>query len=236
VNYRSLDPHKIADTVDILRRRIEERFPGSGLGKVAADLGALARGAIARIALIQRPNLLLRGGAIVLCMGIIAVAAAYFASLKVREEEMTLSDLIQNFDSFIASAVFLGAAVVFLLSLDTRWKRRRVLVALHELRSLAHIVDMHQLTKDPELLGPDTLTTASSPKRTMTAFELSRYLDYSSEMFSLISKIAALYVQGFEDGVALGAVDEVENLTTGLSRKVWQKIMILDRITNPAGR
>ncbi|HVR75591.1 MAG TPA: hypothetical protein VMT52_14745 [Planctomycetota bacterium] len=236
MKYRSLDPHKIADTVDLLRRRIEERFPGSGLGKVAAELCDLARGAITRVAIIQKPNLLLRGGALVLCIGFIAGAAAIFASLKLRQEEMSLSDLVQSSDAFIGSTVFIGAAAVFLLSLDTRWKRRRVLVALHELRSLAHIVDMHQLTKDPELLGPDTPTTASSPKRTMNAFELSRYLDYSSEMLSLISKIAALYVQGFEDSAAIGAVDEIESLTTGLSRKVWQKIMILDRITNPAGR
>jgi hypothetical protein len=27
---------------------------------------------------------------------------------------------------------------------------------------------------------------------------------------------------------ALGAVNEVEELTTGLSRKIWQKIMILN--------
>ena len=31
------------------------------------------------------------------------------------------------------------------------------------------------------------------------------------------------------------AVNEVENLTNGLSRKIWQKIMILDRIIAPAG-
>jgi len=96
---------------------------------------------------------------------------------------------------------------------------------------MAHIVDMHQLTKDPELVVGERHPTASSPRRNMTPFELARYLDYSSEMLSLISKIAALYAQGFEDATAVGAVDEVEGLTNGLSRKIWQKIMILDRIT-----
>jgi len=38
----------------------------------------------------------------------------------------------------------------------------------------------------------------------------------------------ALYVQKFDDGVALSAVNEIEDLTTGLSRKIWQKIMILN--------
>jgi hypothetical protein len=35
-------------------------------------------------------------------------------------------------------------------------------------------------------------------------------------------------VQKFDDPVALAAVNEVEDLTTGLSRKIWQKIMILN--------
>jgi hypothetical protein len=47
-------------------------------------------------------------------------------------------------------------------------------------------------------------------------------------MLSLIGKLAALYVQKFDDPVALAAVNEVEELTTGLSRKIWQKIMVLN--------
>jgi hypothetical protein len=46
----------------------------------------------------------------------------------------------------------------------------------------------------------------------------------------LISKIAALYVQGFQDTVLLDAVDDVEDLTAGLSRKIWQKITILENL------
>jgi hypothetical protein len=32
----------------------------------------------------------------------------------------------------------------------------------------------------------------------------------------------------------LAAVNEIEHLTNGLSRKIWQKIMIFDRILAPA--
>ena len=49
----------------------------------------------------------------------------------------------------------------------------------------------------------------------MTPFELNRYLDYCSDALALISKIAALYVQGFQDPVLLDAVDDVEDLTAG---------------------
>ena len=46
----------------------------------------------------------------------------------------------------------------------------------------------------------------TSPKSSLTPFELARYLDYCTEMFSLIGKIAALYVQRFDDSVALSSV------------------------------
>jgi len=40
----------------------------------------------------------------------------------------------------------------------------------------------------------------------------------------------ALYVQDSPDPVVLDAVNDVETLTTGLSSKIWQKIMILDTL------
>jgi hypothetical protein len=106
---------------------------------------------------------------------------------------------------------------------------RRALAAIHELRSIAHIVDMHQLTKDPDQFLADGSVTVTSPQRTMTRFQLARYLDYCTELLSLTSKVAALYVQDFQDPVVLAAVTDVENLTTGLSRKIRQKITIVDR-------
>jgi hypothetical protein len=49
-------------------------------------------------------------------------------------------------------------------------------------------------------------------------------------MLALVAKVGALYVQDFPDQIALQAVDQIEDLASGLSRKIWQKIMILDRI------
>ena len=63
-----------------------------------------------------------------------------------------------------------------------------------------------------------------------------RYLDFCSEMLSSISKVAALYVQDFPHPVALTAVDEVETMTTGLSRKIWQKIDILEQVVSAERR
>ena len=64
----------------------------------------------------------------------------------------------------------------------------------------------------------------------MTRFGLARYLDYCSEMLSITNKVAALYVQYLDDAVVLSAVNNIQSLATGLSAKIWQKIVILDTL------
>src|SRR5262249_6153933 len=104
----------------------------------------------------------------------------------------------------------------------------RSLRDLHVFRSIAHVIDMHQLTKDPSIALASEHATASSPQRTMTPFELTRYLDYCGEMLSLTSKLAAVYAQNLPDPVVVDAVYDIESLTTNLSQKIWQKITLVD--------
>jgi hypothetical protein len=139
------------------------------------------------------------------------------------------AEVLPLIESGINDIVFVGIAVYFLLTIESRLKRRRALGVLHQLRSLAHVVDMHQLTKDPGRLLSSEPSTPSSPEREMSQPELGRYLDYCSELLSVTSKLAALLVQYFNDEVVLGAVNEIETLTTGLSGKIWQKIRLLER-------
>jgi hypothetical protein len=110
-------------------------------------------------------------------------------------------------------------------------KRKKALRGLHSLRVFAHVIDMHQMNKDPAATAANLPRTRSSPDRDLTPKELLRYLDYCSEMLSVISKFAALYAQNFPDPVALEAVNEIEQLTSSLSSKIWQKIMIASRGT-----
>ena len=127
--------------------------------------------------------------------------------------------------------VSIGIAIWFLITLEGRFKRHKAMEALNELRSMAHVIDMHQLTKDPSLVGANMPLTNSSPKRTITEGELLRYLDYCSELLSLTGKLAAIYAQSLPSSRVITAVNEIENLTTDLSRKVWQKIMVLHKFS-----
>lgn len=227
--YRRLNAQRIIETVQQLQARIDGRFPGSGLGQVVGELRQVAEETVARTQWIQKPHILLRVAAIILSFLIIAVLVGVL--LNIRQFNFDdFANSIQAVESSIGSVVFIGAAIIFLVSWETRIKRMRTLNAIHELRALAHIVDMHQLTKDPEsYFGIDQQGT-TTVKRPMTPFELNRYLDYCGETVALISKIAALYSQEFQDPVVLDAVDDIEDLTAGFSRKIWQKITILEAL------
>lgn len=226
--YRNLDSEKILGTVETLNRRIAERFPGSGLRGVCQELLTIAEESHRRSAWIAKPQRTLRIVAGVLVTLIIGGLIFVLANASWPNNGFDLVVLVQVSEAGLNVFLLLSAAILFLITAETRIKRRRALKAIHELRALAHVIDMHQLTKDPERAQVRRATTPSSPKQDLNQFELGRYLDYCSEMLSLTGKIAALYVQKFDDPVALAAVNEVEDLTTGLSRKIWQKIMIIN--------
>lgn len=232
--YRALDSSLVIETIDVLRRRIAERFPSSGLSEVCAELHAVAVETQARCERIEQPNRLLRYGVIALIVLTFGALIYTISLLDISWRSVDAAELLTVSEAAMNDLVLIGAAVFFLVTTETRVKRRRALAALDELRSIAHVIEMHQLTKDPSTLLRPGVLTPSSPKRTFTAFELARYLDYCSEMMSLTGKVAALYAQHFRDEVVLGAVNDIETLCTGISRKIWQKIMILNRFERDA--
>lgn len=230
--FRRLDAQLIIETVETLQKRIGKRFPGSGLSRVVGELLSVARETVARAEWINRPHMPLRVAISVLFLSTVALLFSLLTHIhRVQFDDFTST--VQALEASISSTVFIGAAIVFLVSWEGRIKRSRALKAIHELRAMSHIVDMHQLTKDPEIYS-GLMPAAAQVKRDMTPFELSRYLDYCGDSLALISKIAALYVQEFQDPVLLSAVDEVESLTSGFSRKIWQKLTILENLGRAA--
>jgi hypothetical protein len=238
MTYRALDAAAILVTCERLAARVHERFPGSGLSKVARELCGLASESTHQIDDIRKPHWPIRIGVGVMVLLILVLAIGFFASAHAPSSQVELFSMLQVIESAVNDVIFLAIAVFFLVTLESRLKRRKALRALHELRSIAHVIDMHQLTKDPEQLLSPEMATTSSPQRTMSRFELARYLDYCSELLAIVSKIAALYVQHLDDELVLAAVDDIQGLTSGLSSKIWQKIVIVDSISGrePASR
>jgi hypothetical protein len=233
--YRELSPARIIETSLTLQRRIDERFPGSSLSQLSTELCAVAQAAQEVSVWLARPIWWVRIGVTLAVTSLLLVVLMALRVMNFNLTDNGFSEILQGVEAAVNDLVFVGIAVYFLLGVETRFKRARALKELHVLRSMAHVVDMHQLTKDPERLssiaGPGT-DTASSPKRDMTPFLLTRYLDYSSELLAIISKVAAIYVQRFDDAETLRAAGDIEDLTVGLTRNIWQKIMLLDRIAD----
>lgn len=220
---RVLEAAKIVETVARLRARIAEQFPGSGLAALCGNLYDVAEGTAARAAALARPYWALRSLALAL-VAIGLAAQIYFGVLIdlrriiARAQPM---EVAQGINAIVNLALLAAGALWFVLTLEQRWKRRRVFAWLYELRSLAHIVDMHQLTKDPT----DRISG-------LTESQLARYLDYCSQMLALIAKLAALYAEHTQDQEVISSVNEIEELTSNLGRKIWQKIMILSRLAD----
>jgi hypothetical protein len=229
--YRSLDPAKVIETITALHRRITERFSGAGLGSVCAELLAIAKENSDRARAISNRSYFLR--LVTYALLLVGAVALVWIVQKIdfsRTSADSVFTLLQGIEAAANLVVLVGAGVFFLVTMEERLKRRRALRALNELRSIVHVIDMHQLTKDPSVAVSVGDGTPSSPPRTLSRFELTRYLDYCSEMVSLTSKVAVLFAQALPDPTVTDAVSDIERVAVGLSQKIWQKIVILETL------
>lgn len=225
--YSELDPMHILNTLHGVERRIEGHFPGCGLSKVAVELQEVGHAIVRLSDRLRRPIWALRLLTFVGIIALISVAVWVFVlAIKVAPAGQDgLMETLQGIESVTNELIFLTIGILFFATLESRLKRRAAIDSLHRLRSFAHVVDMHQLTKDPNnLLRPEE----SEDERFNSPGDLVRYLDFCTDLLAINSKLAALHVQYFQDSDVLNNVNEVEMLSHELSRKIWQKIMIVD--------
>ncbi len=230
-SYSRLDAPSLLSTLDKLGERIRDRFPDSGLSHVCDELLQEGQRITSSLYRLEHPIWPVRILVILAFVAILAIfGAALFLALQLQSDVSGLTDLVQTTESAVNDLIFLAIAVFFLFTVESRLKRRLALSNIHRLRSIAHVVDMHQLTKDPViLLGKGPTTAASPERRQISAFQMSRYLDYCTELLAITSKLGALHAQYLNDPVVLEAVNDLESLTDGLSNRIWQKIMMLNR-------
>jgi hypothetical protein len=231
-SYRRLDAAMVATTAVKLADRVAERFPASGLAGVADELARSARLAGKQAHALTRPYYGLRALLFLVVAGGIGaqVWAARMVDWSVLLKANDPVALTPVIESAVNLLLLMAAGSWFLLTLEERLRRSRVQAWLHRLRAFAHVVDMHQLTKDPTVILSPGPRTPSSPDRSMTRFELARYLEYCAEMLALTGKLAAVMAGESSDHVIIAGASDVENLCTDLGRKVWQKIMILGEL------
>src|SRR6266536_4385057 len=104
--YRSLNPTHIIHTIDQLRDRVQERFPDSGLGRVAEELQRIGTEAVARSAWLARPLLPLRVGIALLVALIGAIVLLALGHLNVPLKLQSFSDFVQAVEAGVNDVVF----------------------------------------------------------------------------------------------------------------------------------
>jgi hypothetical protein len=222
-------PDIVVATIATLRDRIHERFGDRGLFRVCGQLLEIAKTDMRHAGSISRPYIWLR---LLILLTLAAAVALLWRVAPLFNFNAPATDIYSAAQGIEAAAnltLLTGAAIIFLVRLEARLKRRRALGALHELRSIVHVIDMHQLTKDPSkfIVGANT---PSSPPLELNEFEMTRYLDYCSEMLSLTSKVAVVFGQTLDDRAVADVVSDIERVSAGLSQKIWQKITILQEL------
>ncbi len=228
----SLDDGAIISTLEVLRSRIAERFPTRGITRIASHLVDLSRITAAETTDLERPYWGMRLVPLLAITGaLVAFGVLYGLVRVILDQEVGLAEFTQGLEATLNIILIAAIAIGFFLRLENRSKRTVALNGLYRLRAVSHVIDMHQLTKDPAAVV-GTHPTSSSPLRDLDQEQLARYLDYCTEMLSLIGKLAALYAQHFPDATVVAAAHDVEQLTTNLSGKIWQKIVIIQQ-TSP---
>ncbi|TAL06067.1 MAG: hypothetical protein EPO07_02455, partial [Verrucomicrobia bacterium] len=174
--YRSLNADLIVQTCRTTNERITERFAGSGLSKVSAELLSVSEQAAGLSSWLAKAHWPLRTLAGLGIATVFVIIVGVVMNLKLQLNITSVTEFLQGSEAAINEVVFIGIAAFFFITLETRLKRRRALKAIHELRSIAHIIDMHQLTKDPERITSAPVPSDAIAKRPLSPAELIRYL------------------------------------------------------------
>ncbi|MEM6558121.1 MAG: hypothetical protein AAF642_19690, partial [Pseudomonadota bacterium] len=226
--YRSLNPDLIVQTTARLSERMESRFGGRGLTLVSQELTKFAQEEVGRAKLISQPRWLVRSMAYLFMLSGFAVIAYIVWTVKIDFQGQPSFDMFEGVEAFINLLILLSAGIWFLLNLETRMKRHDVLERINQLRSIAHVIDMHQLSKDPMSDLHVGAESESAPESDLHGYELVRYLDYCADLLAITGKLASIYLEYIEDPVVIASVNDFESLTGELSRKIWQKVTVLE--------
>jgi hypothetical protein len=130
-------------------------------------------------------------------------------------------------DETKGAGMYLFGGLVFLFTLEARFKRLKAMRAIHELRAVAHIIDMHQLAKDPALEKFHIHLDAKGNLTANRQQHIEKYLHACIALLAIVSKIGQLYVEHFPDTTAIHSVNDFETICTGLSNKIGDKLLVL---------
>jgi hypothetical protein len=126
-----LEPQQIVRTVAVLRDRIAERFPGSGLGGLAETLAQVAGSTVPRLRWVAEPHRPLRVGiGALIALILVLLGSVFFNVISGSNASVLptasndLPSLIQLLESVLNDLFLVGASIFFLVTVEARIKRQ----------------------------------------------------------------------------------------------------------------
>ena len=231
----AIDPAKLVSTAQQLADRVHERFPDRTLNLHARAFASLVEQVTSRGSkAVEPPKWMIAAGWIGGFGAILLVLLPFWLARRLEQPER-LVDSLQTLDSGITIVAGAIAGYFTMRSITTAHSRRCALVALQELRQVAHVTDMLQSNKAPaKLLFAAPATPSSRPVEGDPA-SLARYLVYCGELHALVAKVAILYGLWVPDAAVLSAAGDVEDLCAASEHRVSMKLLQLDLVIR-AGR
>jgi hypothetical protein len=224
-SFDRLDATKVHKTLEQVIGRIALAFPDSGLHRVGQKLSAIAKESeIAAGRLARRNHLIALPSRLLVVLSIILMLVVGVCTFFNWDTRLNVTDKLEH---SLILPLGVVSVLVFLWRLESDWKRSRALGDLHKLRCIIHVIDMHQLAKDPRSAAVITDNNNPGQERKMSADELVSYLDWSTDLLSLTGKIAALYAQNSHEPSILQAAHDLGQIAANMSSKIWQKIAII---------
>jgi len=120
-----LDSEHLDEQINILRDRVGERFPDSGLYQVAIHLAELSHRSAKTASYLGKPNYFIRAITVTLALLIVVGTIVAFMNFEIKFHNKDLLSVVQFLESLINDIVFIGVAIFFLVSIETKYKRSR---------------------------------------------------------------------------------------------------------------
>ncbi len=223
----------LSETATSIHRRIVERFPQANLRNLAASVAIKVENVADAAKRDFAPRWFITLVLFLLVTAVLSAAGWGLYRMGLHFGSPDWTELVQSADAALQMILVIGVAVWSLLSLGHKLQRSRQLAYLESLREFIHLLDLHQLEKDPDRLSrrPDE-NTSSSPKmeHVSTAFLMGRYLDYVSELLAVVATMAAYYAANARDEVVLGVVREIGASASQHRLHIGQKAAILAQL------
>ncbi len=107
---------KITDAINLLRLRMNDRFPDSNLLKVSEELEGFSKKTEDNIYNLNKPYIYFRIFFILLVIVSVAAIIYTLSLVSVNKQDLNLQNIISTSEAFLNEAVMIGAAFYFTCS------------------------------------------------------------------------------------------------------------------------